>query len=120
MSYRAERLAETIKKEFSAMLHNELRDPRLGFVTITRVVVSSDLSSAKIHVSIYGSADEQNATMEALSRAHGYIRSELGKRIRLRHTPEISFKLDTSVVQSIRVMELLKEINEGKEYTVND
>lgn len=102
------------------MLHNEVKDPRMGFITITRVVVSSDLSSAKIHVSIYGSADEQNATMEALSKAHGYLRSELGKRIRMRHTPDISFKLDTSVVQSIRVMELLREINEGKEYTVND
>ncbi len=120
MSHRPERLAEIIKKEFSAMLHNEIKDPRMGFITITRVVVSSDMSTAKIHVSIYGSGEEQNATMKALSKAHGYIRSELGKRIKIRHTPDISFKLDTSVVQSIRVMELLKEINEGKECTIND
>jgi len=109
MSYRPERLAEAIKKEFSEMLQNEIKDPRIGFVTITRVEVSSDLRNAKIYVSIYGSSAEQEVNMEALSSARGYIRGELGKRIRLRHTPEITFKLDTSALKSVRVMELLKK-----------
>lgn len=91
------------------MLQHEIKDPRIGFVTITRVEVSSDLRNAKIYVSIYGSSVEQDATIKVLSSARGYIRSELGKRIRLRHTPEITFKLDTSALKSVRVMELLKK-----------
>ncbi|MEW6273670.1 MAG: 30S ribosome-binding factor RbfA [Bacillota bacterium] len=116
MSYRPERLAEAIKKEISDLLFNELKDPRIGFVTITAVDVSPDLRTAKIYASVYGSAEEQRATLAALQRAQGFIRSELGKRIRLRHTPEITFKLDPSIRRGARVMELLEEIKgrEGK------
>ncbi len=114
MSYRPERLAEAIKKEVSDMLfQQEIKDPRVGFVTITAVEVSPDLRAAKIYASVLGSPEEQKATMEALRRAQGFIRSELGKRIRLRHTPEISFKLDTSIARGVRVTRLLKEI-EGR------
>jgi ribosome-binding factor A len=110
MSYRPERLAEAIKKEVSELLFHDLKDPRLGFVTITAVEVSPDLRMAKIYASVYGPADEQKTALEALARAGGFIRSELGKRIKLRHTPEITFKLDQSISRGVRVMELLKEI----------
>lgn len=115
MTYRRIRLAEEIKKEVSDMLLHEIKDPRVGFVTITDVEVSPDLRTAKIYASVLGSAEEQKATMEALWRAQGFIRSELGKRIRLRHTPEITFRLDTSIARGARVMELLHEIEAGGE-----
>lgn len=118
MSYRPERLAEAIKREFFDMLQNEIRDPRVGFITITRVEVSSDLRNAKIYVSIYGSSTEQEATMEILTNAQGYIRGEIGRRIRLRYTPEITFKLDASIAQGVRVVKLLEKIKDGKEHTV--
>lgn len=115
MSHRPERLAEIIKKEVSEMLRDELKDPRIGFVTITEVEVSADLRYAKIFISVYGSEEEQKATMDALNRAQGYVRSELGRRIRLRHTPEINFKLDTSIMRGSRVMELLHTVREQGE-----
>ncbi|MBE3585623.1 MULTISPECIES: 30S ribosome-binding factor RbfA [Desulfofundulus] len=112
MSYRPERLAEIIKKEVSDMVRDELKDPRIGFVTITGVEVSTDLRYAKIFFSVLGSEEEARASLEALNRARGYVRSELARRIRLRHAPEISFKLDPSIQRGIRVMELLKDVKE--------
>ncbi len=112
MPYRPERLAEIIKQEVSDMLRNELKDPRIGFVTITEVEVSSDLRHAKIFFSVLGPEEEAKASLEALNRARGYVRSELGRRIRLRYTPEIYFTLDHSIQRGIRVMELLHEVKE--------
>jgi len=107
MSHRPERLAEAIKKEMSELLREELKDPRIGFVTITWVEVSSDLKYAKIYVSVFGNKEEQKATMAALKKAQGYVRTELGRRIRLRHVPEVSFKLDSSIEHGTRVIKLL-------------
>ncbi|MBE3587097.1 MAG: 30S ribosome-binding factor RbfA [Thermoanaerobacteraceae bacterium] len=115
MAHRPERLGEIIKEEVSQMLRDELKDPRIGFVTITGVEVSTDLRHARIFVSVYGSDEEQKASMEALNRAQGYVRSELGRRIRLRHTPEITFKLDKSIIRGVRVMELLNTVREQGE-----
>ncbi|MCL6446674.1 MAG: 30S ribosome-binding factor RbfA [Armatimonadetes bacterium] len=110
MSYRPERLAEAIKKEVSDLLFHEMKDPRIGFVTITAVEVAPDLRTAKIYASVYGSPEEQRAAIEALQKARGFIRGELGRRIRLRYTPEITFKFDPSIARGARVMELLEEI----------
>lgn len=115
MSYRSGRLAEAIKKEISDMLHNELKDPRIGFVTITMVDVTPDLRYARVYASVMGSEEQQKATGEALGKATGYIRSELGKRIRLRYTPEISFKLDNSIERGARVIRIMEEIGRGDE-----
>lgn len=112
MSRRPERLAEVIKEEVSLMLQGELKDPRIGFATITGVEVSADLRHAKIYVSVYGSSEEQKATMEALHSAKGYVKSELGRRLRLRYAPEIVFKLDPSIERGARIMELLQEVKE--------
>lgn len=113
MSYRAGRLAEAIKKEISDILYNDIKDPRVGFVTITSVDVSPDLRYAKVYASVLGSGEQQKASTEALNRATGYIRSEIGKRIRLRYTPEISFQLDTSIERGTRVIKLIKEVKSG-------
>ncbi|MFZ5634829.1 MAG: 30S ribosome-binding factor RbfA [Bacillota bacterium] len=115
MSHRPGRLAEAIKKEISDILHNELKDPRLGFVTITMVDVTPDLRYARIFASVLGSDEQQKATGEVLNKAAGYIRSELGRRIRLKYTPEISFKLDKSIERGARVIKLMEEVKGGGE-----
>ncbi|MHB8156989.1 MAG: 30S ribosome-binding factor RbfA [Desulfocucumaceae bacterium] len=113
MSHRPGRLSEAIKKEVSDILKNEIKDPRLGFVTITLVEVSGDLRYARVFVSVLGSEDEQKATSLVLERAVGYIRSEIGKRIRLRYTPEIIFKLDNSIERGTRIIKLMEEVKSG-------
>lgn len=110
MSFRSERLAEAIKKEISDLLRDEIKDPRIGFVSITSVKVSKDLRYADIYTSVYGEPDEQKAAIEALKKAQGFIRSELSKRIRLRYTPEITFKLDQSIGHGVHLIKLMEEV----------
>ena len=92
----ARRVAEQAKKELGDILRT-LKDPRIGFVTVTDVEVSNDLSHLKIFVSVYGDQEARQQSLEGLQAAKGLIRSELGRRIRLRMTPEIEFRLDTSL-----------------------
>jgi ribosome-binding factor A len=109
---RAQRVGEEIKKEVSEILHLELNDPGLKKMTsVTGVEVTRDLSYAGIYVSIFGSKDEQEKVLEALSRATGFVRSEIGKRIRLRHVPEIEFKLDHSMEYGAHIEDVLKGLN---------
>lgn len=112
MSFRPERLAEAIKKEVSELLTEELKDPRIGFVSITSVEVSKDLRYANIYVSVFGETAEQKASLEALQKAQGFIRGELAKRIRLRYTPEITFKLDESIERGSRLIALMNEVRD--------
>ncbi len=113
MSFRPERLAEAIKKEVSDLLREGLKDPRIGgFVTVTSVEVSKDLRYTSIYVSVLGEPADQKATIEALHNAQGFIRGELGKRIRLRYTPEITFKLDHSISHGTRLIALMAEVRE--------
>ena len=94
---RIEKLQELIKQEMGKMLLKELKDPRIGFVTVTDVEMTGDLREAKIYVSIMGDAEQVKSSLEGLQSALGFIRREIGHRIRLRFTPEISFALDTSL-----------------------
>lgn len=110
MTHRAARLAETLKEEMAEIIQSELKDPRLGFATVTRVEVSNDLRYAKVLVSVYGSSEDGEATLSVLERAMGFIRSLLGRRLRLRYVPEISFKLDPSIGYGARVTHLLDEL----------
>lgn len=112
MSFRPERLAEAIKKEVSALMKDELKDPRIGFASITAVEVTPDLRYAKVFVSVFGPPESRRDTLEVLQKAQGFIRGELGRRIRLRHAPEITFKLDESIGRGTRVLELLNEVRE--------
>lgn len=108
--HRANRLAETLKEEISQMIRQEIKDPRLGFVTVTAVDVVEDLGHAKVYVSVLGSAEEAKESLTILNRAAGYVRGELGKRIRLRHTPDIVFKYDPSIEQGAHIAKLLKDV----------
>jgi ribosome-binding factor A len=111
---RAQRAAGEIKKELSRIIHTEMKDPRLGFLSLTDVELSPDLRYAKVFVSIMGTEREQTLTMEILERAMGFLRSELGSRIRLRYTPELSFHLDNSIEQGAKIEKLLRELENDK------
>jgi len=113
--YRVERLSELIKEEFGQILQRGLKDPRIGFVSVTDVEVSHDYSHVKIFVSILGDEEAKKTAMEGLQSAKGFIRTELGKRIRMRHTPEVHIIADDSIERGTRIMELLNEVNKEKE-----
>ncbi|NLJ75552.1 MAG: 30S ribosome-binding factor RbfA [Firmicutes bacterium] len=115
MTGRHTRVGEEIKREVSMIIAQEVKDPRLGMLSITDVEVSRDLSFAKIYFSVLGDEKERELTLAGLNRATGFIRSELAKRIRVRHTPEISFHYDPSLVQGARINALLKDLNPSKE-----
>src|SRR5690606_13321392 len=106
---RIQRIREEIKREASDIIR-KLKDPRVGFVTVTDVEVSGDLRHVKIFVSVLGDDEAKARTMEALTRATGYILTEIGQRIRLRHTPEIHIKPDESVARGARIFELVREV----------
>ena len=94
---KADRMDHILMREISNILQFELKNPKLGFVTVTDVEVTGDLRQATIYVSLFGSDEEKKASLQALKHAAGHVRSELGKVLRLRYTPEIAFANDTSL-----------------------
>ncbi|ANY69631.1 30S ribosome-binding factor RbfA [Paenibacillus algorifonticola] len=108
---RVGRVGEQIKKELSQIIQTEIKDPRVGFITVTGVETSNDLSQAKVYLSVLGSEEQKEETLKAIGRATGFIRSELGKRMRLRHTPVLIFKFDSSIEYGSRIEGILEEIN---------
>lgn len=110
---RVGRVGEQIKKELSLIIQQELKDPRIGFITVTGVEVTSDLSQAKVYLSVLGSEEQKEETLKALARGTGFLRSELGKRMKLRHTPELIFKFDGSIEYGSHIEALLEQINKG-------
>jgi len=107
---RYDKVSEALRKEISSIIHSELKDPRLGFITVTRVELTQDLRNAKVFFSVLGKEEERNKTKKALDSALGFIRRLIAQRIRLRFVPEISFNEDRSVEYSIRIQEALNEI----------
>ncbi|MDO3676322.1 30S ribosome-binding factor RbfA [Paenibacillus ehimensis] len=110
---RVGRVGEQIKKELSQIIQSELKDPRIGFITVTGVDVTNDFSQAKVFLSVLGSDEQKEETLKALARGTGFIRSELGKRIRMRKIPELLFKFDASIDYGSKIETLLHQINEG-------
>ena len=110
MTHRPEKVEQFIKEELSQILQREVRDPRIGFVSVTDVEVSVDLRHARVFVSVLGTPEEKAATMEGLTSASRYIRRELGQRLQMYFTPDISFRLDESIERGSRVMKLLGEV----------
>ena len=107
---RYDKVSEALKQEISNIIHAELKDPRLGFITVMRVELTQDLRSAKVFFSVLGKEEEHKKTKEALDSALGFIRRLIAQRIRLRLVPEISFQEDRSAEYSIRIQEALNEI----------
>ncbi len=107
---RSRRLAELLKEEISDIILREVKDPRIGFVSLTDVEVSGDLRHAKVFVSVIGSEQERKDTMDGLKQATGFIRKLVGERITVYHTPEILFRYDNSIEHGIHINELIKEV----------
>ena len=112
---RSEKVADLIQKEISLMLVKSVKDPRIGFVTITKVTVSDDCRVAKVYFSVAGTPAERERSVKGLDSAKGFVRKELGRRIRLRYTPEIIFQFDPSVEYAIHMEELIQSSHAGKE-----
>ena len=109
MSRRTERLAEEIREEVARIVGRELKDPRIGFVTITWVELTDDLRTARVNVGVLGGVGDREKTLAGLQKAAGFVRRELGKRIRVRHTPELIFQYDEGLDATDRVARLLEE-----------
>ncbi len=111
---RVNRISEQIKKEVGDILNTKLKDPRIGFVTVTDVEVTNDLQQATIFISILGEEEEKESTLVGLTKASGFIRSEIGKRVQLRKTPEIKFSYDESLEYGNKIESILRKLNEDK------
>lgn len=120
MTERLGRLAQEIKREVSSILATEVKDPRLGMISITDVEVSRDLAVAKIYFSQLGGEEERARTLDGLERAKGFIRSELAKRLRVRHTPEIVFLFDPSLEHGAKISALLKSLQSPTEEEIKE
>jgi len=107
---RIEKIQELMKQEISKIILQELKDPRIGFVTVTQVELTRDLRNAKVYVSLMGNEQQIKDCWVGLNSSLGYIRREIGQRIRLRCTPEIVFQIDKSLDYSAHIQELLLKI----------
>jgi len=107
---RIERVNQLIKEEISRVLQRELKDPRLGFVTVTDVGVTKDLRSAKVYVSILGSEEQWRASLAALDSARGFIHNWLRQHLSLRVTPSLIFRPDRSMAHAAHIQGLLAEL----------
>jgi ribosome-binding factor A len=115
---RSVRVSEQMKHEIADILMRKIKDPRIGFVTVTDVDLSDDLKNAKVFVSIYGG--DKEAALKGLKSAAAYIRSELGRRMTMRCVPEILFRFDSTLEQGAHIMELLQQIENKQDKTFDE
>lgn len=111
MSHRTDRLDSQIRQELMDLLQREMKDPRLGFATITRVETARDLGHARVWVSVLGTDAERERTMSALRVATPWLRRKLGERLSLRHVPELSVREDDSIASGDRVLQIIRELD---------
>lgn len=112
---RLQQVADTIQQVLGDVIQNELKDPRVGFATVTGVEVSADLQRATVRVSVMGEPAEQAETMQALQRARGFMRKRVAEEMRhMRFVPELRIVQDTSLDYSIRIAEVLREVEEER------
>lgn len=114
MSKRSERVGDLIRRELAEILVRKLRDPRVGFISVTAVEVTGDLSVAKIFLSSLEGQEKRTATLDAVRHAAPFLRRELAPRLGLREVPELRFAYDNSIEQGARIEELLRQIHEGE------
>ena len=108
-------MGDQIREEISQILLRELKDPRIGFVTITTVAVSDDLRTAKVYYSVFGGEQDKEESYKGLESAKGYIKRELGRRMRLKYMPEIIFMFDDSLEYGEHIEELLRDVKDSGE-----
>lgn len=119
MSKRSEKVAEAIHQIVSGLLIRGLKDPRVGFVTVTGVTMTDDLSIARIYFSVVGDEEQKKNTLAGLKSAAGFIRKEVGSQLKLRHVPEIQFRFDESLERANTIERLLRQIHEEDHDTVD-
>ena len=108
------RINGEVMKELSIIIRQEIKDPRIHMMTsVTAAEVAPDLKTCKAYISVLGSEKEKSDTIAGLRSAEGYIRRQLAKRLNLRNTPEIQFKLDESIEYGVNMSRLIQEVNEG-------
>ena len=110
MQYRPNRLAQELKTEISAIITREMPHHKFGFLTITEVKVSPDLRYARVLISVFGPPEEQQKTLDLLNSEKAFIRQLIGKRFRLRHTPEISFVYDETIEYADRLLQVIEGV----------
>jgi len=115
MGVRPERVANAFRKEISNIIHEELKDPRVGFTTVTKVEITPDLRNAKVYYSVLGNEKQKKATGIALDRAKGFIKKLVGDRIKLRFMPDLVFKMDKSLEQQDKMDRLFDKIKKERE-----
>lgn len=110
MQHRPNRLAHELKNEISSIITREMPHHKFGFLTITEVKVSPDLRYARVFVSVLGPPEEQRRTLDLLNSEKSFVRQLIGKRFRLRHTPEISFVYDETIEHGDRLLQMIEEV----------
>jgi ribosome-binding factor A len=111
MMKRSSRVGDLLQREISEIILRELQDPRIGFVTVTGVAMSDDLKYAKVYISVMGSSEMTERTFVGLNSARRYIQTCIGKRVKLRYIPEISFHLDSSISYGAHIDKLLRDLH---------
>lgn len=111
---RQRRVSSVIKEAISQVLQRKVSDPRLEFVTVTDVETTADLRQACVYVSVLGDVEDQEQTLEALARASGFMRRELGQRVYLRYVPDLTFRLDLSLERGQRIERILRELEDSQ------
>lgn len=109
---RARRVAQLMQRELGQMLLTEVKDPRVGFVSVTRVEVSRDLGLARAFISVLGTDEEKEATLAGLKKAATFLRGELGRRLRLRKSPELVFQPDEGIKESLHIQDLIRSLGQ--------
>jgi ribosome-binding factor A len=110
---RQEQVQNRLVEEISGMLQRDLKDPRLGFITVTGADITRDLRHAKVYVSVLGDQEQQDEALAALRRAAGFIRGEFTRRAHLRVAPELTFHMDEAIDRGARIFELLHQIEQS-------
>jgi len=112
LSKRSEQIEKPLKREINNIIYRKINDPRIKFVTITRVKVSPDLKYADIFVTIFNDKDQQKKALKGLKSATKFIRGELGKYLKLRYVPDIEFKIDEDLEHQYRLLKIITEVHD--------
>ncbi|TDL97774.1 30S ribosome-binding factor RbfA [Macrococcus brunensis] len=113
MSMRSERVGEQLKKELSEVINQKMKNPNIGFVTVTEVEVTGDLSQATVYVTVLGEEKERQKSLEALEKSKGFMRSEIAHRMDLRIVPELKFQYDESIDYGNKIERMIADLNKG-------
>jgi ribosome-binding factor A len=103
------RVNEVIREVLAAAIASDLKDPRIGFVTVTDVDTSPDLRAARVYVSVLGSEEEREDALAGLNSAHGFLQTRIGNEVRMKRTPTLTFHYDESIERGVRLSEMLDE-----------